>query len=207
MSRKWTQYLVWKFFTTSQYVVDIFAEKCLKLKNAGILCRIFACLRLNLCARLRKKLAYGQMKNIISGADARPCASANSSMSFCAYVKYIPPRCPSVRKREWLRQVYRFPDSTECLWAVIDRGFWCACIRLSPIRLWRVCALPQTQPLYALSALTVVCVSLFHNAGARARVHIYCVCFQIYMRRPKAAGVLSGSFMRLSRAACAKCRG
>lgn len=59
--------------------MDIFAEKCLKLKNAGILCRIFACLRLNLCARTRKKLAYGQMKNIISGADARPCASANGS--------------------------------------------------------------------------------------------------------------------------------
>lgn len=147
MSRKWTQYLVWKFFTTSQYIVDIFAEKCLKLKNAGILCRIFACLRLNLCARTRKKLAYGQMKNIISGADV----------------------CQGW-KLEWFRQVkgHRFPDITECLWAVIDRGFWCACIRLSPIRLWRMCALPQTQPLYALSALTVVCVSLFRNTGARA---------------------------------------
>lgn len=44
------------------------------------------------------------------------CESSNSSMSFCAYVKYIPPRCPSVRKREWIRQVdgHRFPYSTEC---------------------------------------------------------------------------------------------
>lgn len=42
------------------------------------------------------------------------CESSNGLMSFCAYVKYIPPRCPSVRKREWFRQVYRFSDSTEC---------------------------------------------------------------------------------------------
>lgn len=93
--------------------------------------------------------------------DARPCASANGSGRYT-----VSPTVPNAYEL--------FPY----------RGFWCACIRLPRIRLWRVCALPQTQPLYALSALTVVCVSLFRNAGAR--VHIYCVyiccvCFQIYM--------------------------
>ena len=42
------------------------------------------------------------------------------------------------------------------------------CVYPPPIRLWRVCAFPQTQPLYALSALTVVRVSLFRNTGACA---------------------------------------
>lgn len=84
------------------------------------------------------------------------CESSNGSMSFCAYVKYIPPRCPSVRKREWFRQVYRFPDSTECRKLLSTEAFGA---RVSACR-----------PFY----------------GACARVHIYCayiccVCFQIYM--------------------------
>ena len=103
--------------------------------------------------------AQGQGKNWLMGwwkikfREPMPvrCESSNSSMSFCAYVKYIPPRCPSVRKREWFRQVYRFPDSTECLWALSLPNF-ARVLVFWPSRL-RACAC----------------------------AYIYCVCFQIYM--------------------------
>lgn len=95
--------------------------------------------------------AFARMASIYR-PDALPCASANGSGRYT-----VSPTVPNAYEL--------FPY----------RGFWCACIRLPRTRLWRVCALPQTQPLYVLSALTVVCVSLFRNAGARARVRIYIV--------------------------------
>lgn len=90
------------------------------------------------------------------------CESSNGSMSFCAYVKYIPPRCPSVRKREWFRQVYRFPDSTECYELLSTEAFGARVSDCRPLD-YGECALFRKLNLFRHCLL-----SLFRNTGARA---------------------------------------
>ena len=171
------------------------------------------------------------------------CESSNGSMSFCAYVKYIPPRCPSVRKREWIRQVegHRFPYSTECYELLSTKAFGvrvsdcrpldygeCALFRklnlfrhclLSLFRNTGACAPLFGEPPVALRIVSRMClvspcayVTPYRILRVCACAYILCVymlCLfsDIYVHRPKGSESLSGSFMRLSRAACAKCRG
>lgn len=92
------------------------------------------------------------------------CESSNGSMSFCAYVKYIPPRCPSVRKREWLRQVdgHRFPYSTECYELLSTEAFGARVSDCRPLD-YGECALFRKLNLFRHCLL-----SLFRNTGARA---------------------------------------
>ena len=95
----------------------------------------------------------------------RVCQVYTAPMSVRAQARMVQAGVPFPRQYRMLMSCYR------------PRLLVCVCP--PPIRLWRVCALPQTHPLYALSALSVVRVSLFRNTGARA--YICCVCFQIYM--------------------------
>lgn len=191
--------------------MDIFAEKCLKLKNAGILCRIFVCLRLNLCVRIRKKLAYGQIKNKISGADVcqvRKREWLNELLRVCQV--YAAPM--SVRAQARMAQAgQRAPFPRQCRMLMSSFPTEAFGVRVSACRAldYGECALFRKRNLFMHCLPLLLYAFLCSVTLARGRVCVYILCLfsDIYVRRPKAAGVLSGSFMRLSRAACAKCRG
>ena len=117
--------------------------------------------------------------------DARPCASENGS-GRCTVSPTVPNAYELLSTEAFSARV------SDC--RPLDYG---ECALFRKLNLFMHC-LPSL--LYAfLCSVTL--------ARGRVCVYILCLFSDIYVRRPKAAGVLSGSFMRLSRAACAKCSG
>lgn len=137
-----------------------------------------------------------------------------------------------MRKREWLNellrvwQVYTAPMPFRAQARMVQAGipFPRQCrmlmssfpteafgVRVSACRAldYGECALFRKRNLFMYCLPLLLYAFLCSVTLARGRVCVYILCLfsDIYVRRPKAAGVLSGSFMRLSRAACAKCSG
>ena len=159
--------------------------------------------------------------------DARPCASANgsgrctvsptvpnayellSTEAFGARVSDCRPldygECALFRElnlfRHCLLSLFRntgaraslFGEPPVALRIVSRMCLVSPCAYVTPYRISRV----------FLSSDRAVC------ARARVRICVYMLCLfsDIYVHRPKGSESLIGSFMRLSRAACAKCRG